>query len=147
LSLRRVAGIGVYFGDDDMRNVSAPLDRPPYTNQRAELAALLQALCIVLADPSLTNVTIATDSAYAKGCGKAKPNRETVTTWIDEWQKNGWRNSRNKPVKNQDLIEDTWTILKKAQKKATIHFVKVKGHSNIKGNEAADRLAAQANKK
>jgi ribonuclease HI len=53
-----------------MRNVSAPLDRPPYTNQRAELAALLQALCIVLADPSLTNVTIATDSAYAKGCGK-----------------------------------------------------------------------------
>jgi ribonuclease HI len=41
------AGIGVFFGRNDPRNVSEPLVGPRQTNQRAELCAAIRALEVV----------------------------------------------------------------------------------------------------
>ncbi|GME85945.1 unnamed protein product [Ambrosiozyma monospora] len=44
---QRRGGVGVFFGDDDPRNVSKPLG-PGVTNQIAELAAVQEALSIII---------------------------------------------------------------------------------------------------
>ncbi|KAB8240450.1 hypothetical protein BDV35DRAFT_124093 [Aspergillus flavus] len=59
------AGVGVYFGPGDNRNVSEPLKGSRQTNQRAELTAILRALDIA---PRHRDVTIFTDSQYAIKC-------------------------------------------------------------------------------
>ncbi|KAE8365481.1 ribonuclease H-like domain-containing protein [Aspergillus caelatus] len=87
------AGVGVYFGPGDNRNVSEPLKGSRQTNQRAELTAILRALDIA---PRHRDVTIFTDSQYAIKC---------VTVWYVKWQRNKWLTSDNKPVENKDLVE------------------------------------------
>ena len=58
--------------------------------------------------------------------------------WIDKWILRGWRNSKNKPVPNQDL----WIKLISLTKEfAHITFTKCLGHSGNVGNDRADELA------
>ncbi|PYH75383.1 RnaseH-domain-containing protein [Aspergillus uvarum CBS 121591] len=61
------AGVGVYFGPGDSRNVSEPLQGSRQTNQRAELTAILRALEIA---PRHRDVTIFTDSQYSIKSGR-----------------------------------------------------------------------------
>lgn len=114
------------------RNVSEALKGSKQTNQRAELTAILRALDIA---PRHREVTIYTDSKYAIDC---------VTNWYRNWQKNGWVNSKGKPVENKDLVVD---IREKIEERETLskatYFVWVKGHKDNAGNIAADRLAVQ----
>jgi len=128
------AGIGIYFGRDDPRNVSRPLTvKGLHTNQRAELAAIQEALVITKDDES---VDIRTDSQYSISC---------FTEWLVGWESRGWRNSKNKPVMNQDLIKPIACLIKsRAARKLGFQFTKVKGHSGIFGNDEADRLATSA---
>jgi ribonuclease HI len=49
-----------------------------------------------------------------------------------------------KPKKNQELFFETRALIKKF---SDLAFIKVKGHSGIKGNEVADFLATSAIKK
>lgn len=73
-------------------------------------------------------VTVYLDSAYVLN---------GITSWITGWKKNGWRSSNKKPVKNKDL----WIELDKLKSEFTdIKFIKVKGHSDNKGNIEADLL-------
>ena len=44
--------------------------------------------------------------------------------WIDNWQKNGWINSKKQPVENSDLWKLLLQIIK--IKKHEVHFYKVK---------------------
>ena len=60
--------------------------------------------------------------------------------WIDNWQKNGWRNSRGNPVSNSDL----WKALIELSEKHEIEWIKVKGHSTDKWNNRCDELAKEA---
>ncbi|KKK12449.1 RNase H domain protein [Aspergillus ochraceoroseus] len=124
------AGVGVYFGPGDSRNVSEPLKGSRQTNQRAELTAILRALDIA---PRHRDVTIFTDSQYAINC---------VTVWFVKWRRNSWMTADNKPVENKDLVE---SILSKIEERNELQvktlFEWVKGHSSDPGNEAADRLA------
>jgi ribonuclease HI len=124
------AGVGVYFGPEDSRNVSEPLKGTRQTNQRAELTAILRALDIA---PRHRDVTIFTDSRYAIDC---------VTVWFVKWRRNKWLTSENKPVENKDLIE---SILVKIEERNILQvqtlFQWVKGHNRDPGNEEADRLA------
>lgn len=99
------------------------------TNQRMELMAVIKAL-EVLNEP--TNVKIHTDSAYVMNAFEQN--------WFDNWQKNGWKNSRGKPVANRDL----WQRLLDLVSQHEVEWVKVKGHSGDKYNEEADRLAKEA---
>ncbi|KAF6821317.1 RNAse h domain protein [Colletotrichum sojae] len=134
------AGVGVYFGDHDKRNISEPLEGGVQTNQRAELTALLRALeCIPITKPS----HIWTDSSYSMNC---------VTKWYKVWEQNGWKaqltnedrkmNIKDKEVKNRDLVE---AIRRKISERDTIGTLTdiqwVKGHGKSYGNIAADRLA------
>lgn len=114
------------------RNVSEALKGSKQTNQRAELTAIQRALDIA---PSHRDVTIYTDSKYSIDC---------VTNWYKNWVKNGWVNSKGKPVENKDVVQDIRDKIEERDmlEKAT-YFVWVKGHASDAGNIAADRLAVE----
>ncbi|KAI9815791.1 MAG: hypothetical protein M1827_002187 [Pycnora praestabilis] len=130
-----VAGVGVYFGDGDSRNVSERLAGPRQSNNRAELTAIQRALDIA---PRNRDVTIYTDSRYSIDC---------VTVWYINWRRNNWLTSLKKPVENKDLIEN---ILSKIEErnalKAETKFEWLKGHADDPGNVAADHLAVDGAK-
>ncbi|KAG5292660.1 RNase H domain-containing protein [Histoplasma ohiense] len=134
-SMGAKAGVGVYFGPGDERNVSEPLKGSRQTNQRAELTAIIRALDIA---PRHRDVTIFTDSKYAINC---------VTVWFVNWQRNKWMTAQDKPVENKDLIQ---SILLKIEERTLLNvktlFEWVRGHSRDPGNEAADRLAVNGAK-
>ena len=95
------------------------------TNNQMELLAAIEGLK-ALKEPCIVNLT--TDSKYVM---------QGITSWIDKWKKNNWKNAAKKNVKNKDL----WVEL---DKYAAIHDVKwywVKGHSGHEQNEIADQLA------
>ena len=52
-------------------------------------------------------------------------------------EKNGWRTSAKKPVKNDDL----WKVLDVLAQQHDIQWLWVKGHAGHHGNERADELA------
>lgn len=130
------AGVGVYFGPAPFENISEALKGSKQTNQRAELTAIQRALDIA---PSHRDVTIFTDSRYAIDC---------VTNWFKNWMKNGWTNSRGKPVENKDIVQDIREKINERDRfgKQTL-FVWVKGHGTDKGNIEADRLAVEGARK
>ena len=97
------------------------------TNQIGELCAVLEAL---RAHPGSEPLTIESDSQYAINC---------ATTWIHGWKKNGWKNSKNEPVKNADLIRAIDAEITKRE--GAVKFVWVKGHAGNAGNEKVDTLA------
>ncbi|RFU26132.1 hypothetical protein B7463_g10210, partial [Scytalidium lignicola] len=125
-----MAGVGVFFGEGDPRNVSEPLAGPLQTNQRSELTGLLRALEIV---PKNQDVEIITDSSYSIYC---------TTTWYKKWQSNGWRTATGGPVLNKDLVSAIRTLMdERIANGAQTKFTWTKGHSNDIGNIFADRLA------
>lgn len=129
------AGVGVFFGDGDPRNVSERLVGDPQTNQRAELMAMLRALEIA---PAEQTVQIISDSQYSIKC---------VTQWAAGWKVKGWVTATGEKVKNQDIIR---VLLDRMEERtragANTYFRWVKGHSSDRGNVAADRLAVRGAK-
>ena len=101
---------------------------PLTTNNRMELMAAIRALQ-ALKRPC--QVTLSTDSIYL---------RDGITRWVHGWQKNGWRTSDRKPVKNADL----WQELIEAVAPHRIDWQWVKGHAGHAENERADVLACAA---
>ena len=103
------------------------------TNQRMELLAIRNALEFAAAH-RLPNesVTIFSDSAYAINCYNDK--------WYEKWLYNGWVNSKNEPVANQDL----WEQIVPYFDNFWYHFSKVKGHSSNYWNNECDQLAQKA---
>ena len=78
------------------------------------------------------HVKIYSDSKYVVDAFRQK--------WIVSWQKNNWKNSQKKAVKNQDL----WQELLEVVDKHEISWNWVKGHSGDPMNERADALAREA---
>ena len=114
------------------RNVSEALRGSKQTNQRAELTAILRALDIA---PRHREVTVYTDSKYSIDC---------VTNWYRNWKKNGWVNSKGKPVENKDLVVQIRERIEERELLGKVtYFVWVKGHKDNVGNIAADRLAVE----
>ncbi|WP_133129805.1 ribonuclease HI [Legionella yabuuchiae] len=101
---------------------------PQTTNNRMELTAAIKGL-EALNRPC--QVDLYTDSQYL---------RLGMSTWIVQWKKNNWRNSKKEPVKNADL----WQALDGLAQKHTIHWHWIKGHSGHPENELADELANKA---
>jgi ribonuclease HI len=64
------------------------------------------------------SVKVYSDSAYVVNAINQK--------WIDNWQKNGWKNSNKEIVKNKEL----WQKLLELLKIHKVNFIKVKGHSD-----------------
>ena len=98
------------------------------TNNRMELMAPIMALRKI---KKASKIIIYTDSIYLKN---------GITTWIKNWEKNGWKSANKKPVKNKDL----WVTLNKLSKEHAIDWKWVKAHAGNKYNEIADKLATEA---
>ncbi|KAF5625136.1 RNase H domain protein [Fusarium tjaetaba] len=124
------AGLGVYFGPNDERNLAERLPGEPQTNQRAELMAILRALEIA---PPSQDVEIVSDSQYSIKC---------VTQWGLGWEKNGWRTAAGQEVKNKDLVCGVLArIRQRDAARSKTSFQWVKGHASDVGNHRADGLA------
>ncbi|EMD38043.1 hypothetical protein CERSUDRAFT_82283 [Gelatoporia subvermispora B] len=122
------AGIGVWWGRNDTRNLSerCPGDQ---TNNRAELIAIVRALETAPEKPLL----IKTDSQYSIKC---------LTEWLQGWERKNWKNSKGEPVKNAPLIRYASALRKVRQRNGNdVEVEYVKGHAGHEGNEGADRLA------
>jgi len=106
------------------------------TNNRMELIAAIKGLkyCIDQDNkqPSLIKkITVYTDSTYLK---------DGITVWIKSWEKNNWKTSDKKNVKNIDL----WKELQVLVKLKEIDWKWIKGHSDDPMINLADRLAKAA---
>jgi len=105
------------------------------TNNRMELTAAIKALEYCnnqeQKQRSLKNLKIFTDSTYVK---------EGITVWINNWQKNNWKTSDKKNVKNVDL----WKKLKELTQSTQVEWIWIKGHSKDSMNDLADELAKKA---
>ena len=95
------------------------------TNNQMELRAAIEGLK-ALKEPC--NVNLTTDSKYVM---------DGITSWIDNWKKNNWKNAEKKNVKNKEL----WIELDKYRSHHNVKWHWVKGHSGHEKNEIADLLA------
>ena len=100
------------------------------TNNRMELKATIEALKAIK-KPS--KIKLYTDSQYVKN---------GITNWIINWKNNGWKTANKKPVSNKEL----WVELDKNVNQHDVEWFWVKGHSNNRNNEIADKLAVGAMK-
>ena len=95
------------------------------TNNRMELLAAIRGLQ-ALKRPC--RVDLHTDSIYV---------RDGITRWVHNWQRNGWRTSDKKAVKNAEL----WQELIGAAARHKVEWHWVKGHSGHPENDRVDALA------
>ena len=128
-------GIGVHFPGLEFNDISKKFTESPITNQRAELCAIQEALDTVITDQTIDKITIYSDSTYSI---------KSLTEWIKNWEKNGWKSANGKPVKNLDLIQPIYRTLKAHKNK--VNFIHVKAHTGgssfeATGNDKADKLA------
>lgn len=128
------AGYAVIFPYLEHLNYSSKLyDKP--TNNRAEYIAIIKALEIVNEyDKSFKHkLHIYTDSELLI---------KSVTKWIKQWKRNGWKTSKNKDVLNKDLL----LILDNLLQMRKVEFIQVEAHTNrndwvSKWNNIADKEA------
>lgn len=123
------AGIGVWFGHANERNLGEALPATTYgthTNQKAELWAAIRALQQLKPDEP---VRLYTDSQYTI---------KSAQEWRRRWKAKQWRVKLDNLVLLR-LLSDTIDA-----RQATTEWVHVRGHTGIEGNEAADALARQS---
>ena len=100
------------------------------TNNIMEMTAVIKATeWLFLNHYTKDKVIFFVDSAYIINCYKEK--------WYNKWVQNEWKTSKNETVKNKELWEKLIIIFEQPN----FHFEKIEGHSGVKGNEIADKLA------
>lgn len=99
------------------------------TNNRMELTGAIEALKYLMKS-DFTRCIIHTDSTYVLG---------GVTSWVENWEKNGWRTANKKPVLNKELWQELIALSRELEGK--ISWQKVKGHSGHIHNDRADEIA------
>lgn len=97
------------------------------TNNRMELTAAIKALESLKRS---CDINLYTDSQYL---------RQGMTSWLAQWKKKGWVNSKREPVKNADL----WQQLDQLASLHKVNWHWVKAHAGHPENEIADALANQ----
>jgi len=124
------AGIGVYFGEGDPRNISRRVEGKQ-TNNVAELMAILAVYDIIKDDiVNGKKIGIVSDSEYAIKC---------VSSYGDKCNKQNW----NVDIPNKELVK---TVYQMYTDKPNIGFIHIKAHTNHTdihsvGNDHADKLA------
>lgn len=125
------AGIGIYFGPGDPRNVSKTIEGKQ-SNNTAELTALIEAYAILEKDLQRgTPITLVSDSEYAIRC---------ATSYGLKCESQGWPD-----IPNRELVKRAFGLYRDK----TIRFLHIKAHTGKKdahsiGNACADELAGQA---
>ncbi|HEV7246573.1 MAG TPA: ribonuclease H [Shinella sp.] len=125
------AGGWAFVVYDDGREVhSASGAAPATTNNRMELAAVLAALEWITENAAERPVALYSDSRYAvDGCN----------SWRHGWKLKKWMRGVS-PVINADL----WQAIDAALTDRPQDLTWCKGHSGIRGNVRADKLAGEA---
>ena len=100
------------------------------TNNRMELMAVIETLKYISKNNKKDNITIFADSNYVLN---------GITSWIFNWEKNGWKTASKKEVMNQDLWKELISLIRGYDNK--INWQKVKGHSGHIYNDKADEIA------
>ena len=104
-------------------------DTSSTTNNRMELEAVIEAMKYIRSHYPIDTHTIITDSMYVQ---------QGITSWINAWERKGWKNGKGKAIANKDL----WIILRGLQKQLPlVTFSWVRGHNGNKWNEYVDGLA------
>ena len=124
------AGLGVYFGKDDNRNISKPIIGKQ-SNNTAELSAVIEVFTILMKEIELGEEGIIySDSTY-------------TIRWSSEygrkWEKNGWK----KKLPNLELGKTLYLLCKMNQ---SVKLKHIKAHTGLTdelslGNEGADMMA------
>ncbi len=128
-----IAGIGVYFGPDDKRNISQKIEGKQ-SNNTAELSAVIKTYDIIKDDIDKNKkITIVTDSEYVLKC---------IGNYGEKCEKNKWI----KEIPNKELVRTAYELYKN---KHNIKFIHIKAHTQLSdvhsvGNEFADLLANKA---
>lgn len=100
------------------------------TNNRMELMAVIETLKYISSNHKNDDIKIHADSSYVL---------TGITSWIFNWEKNGWRTANKKEVMNQDLWKELIELIRNYDNK--IVWEKVKGHSGHIYNDKADEIA------
>jgi len=141
----RIGGIGVFFGDDDVRNISEVITLEKITNQVAELLACIKALYILKNDNFKGFVYIYTDSSYVINC---------MISYCKKWEKQGWVKEDKTQIENLELIKELYNLTKTMK----VIYKHVKAHTDAPkdksteefklwyGNHMADALATNASR-
>jgi ribonuclease HI len=125
------ASIGIYFGDNDNRNISEKIDGKK-TNNTAEIKAIIKVYDILKNEIEKGNkIIIGSDSTYAINC---------ATKYRSGQKRKGG------DIPNKELVQQIYNIYKQYP---NVEFIHVKAHTDNKdkhslGNEQADLLANKA---
>lgn len=98
---------------------------PATTNNRMELTAMAEGLSMVAPGES---VTLYSDSQLVVN---------TLSKWAAGWEQRGWRR-KDGPVKNLDLVQRAWTLLKE---RPGVRLEWIRAHDGSRWNEYVDALA------
>ena len=106
------------------------------TNNRMELKAVIEAFKKVLIKNKNAEYELYSDSAYVVN--------SINNGWIDKWQQNNWKTTKNDDVKNRDLWEEFAYLKNKVESLGIyIQIIKIKGHAGNTFNELVDKLAKE----
>jgi len=128
-----LAGIGIFFGIDDNRNISKKIEGKQ-TNNAAELTAIIETYYIIENDIlNGKKIAIVSDSEYSIKC---------VYSYGEKCYKKDW----NVDIPNKELVKTAYELYKD---KPNIQFIHIKAHTNNTdihslGNANADKLAIRA---
>ena len=125
-----LAGIGIFFGINDSRNISKKIEGKQ-TNNTAELTAIIETYNIIKNDIiNGKKIEIVSDSEYAIRC---------VTSYGEKCYKKGWKVD----IPNKELVKTAYELYRD---KLNVKFIHIKAHTNNTdvhsiGNDNADKLA------
>lgn len=127
-----MAGIGIYFGENDPRNVSQRVVGRQ-TNNTAEVGAIIHLNTIIKGDIQAgKRIGIVSDSEYAIRC---------VTSYGKKCEEKGWPD-----IPNKELVKQVYQLYKGV---TNVRFFHVMAHTektdiHSVGNDGADKLANSA---
>lgn len=128
-----MAGIGIYFGENDPRNVSQRVEGKQ-SNNTAELGAIIYTYSLIendIRDGKL--VGIVSDSMYAIGC---------VTEYGKKCELGHWK----KDIPNKEMVKQAYELYKNISNVRFFHIMSHTEKTDIHslGNDGADKLANKA---
>jgi len=153
-------GIGVFFKDNDSRNVSEKFTHSPTTTPRTELYAVYKGLENFVLNKgknfflqkkyTAEEIHIYSDSSYVV---------KSMNSWIKNWKRNGWKNRKGEQVLNVDLLIKLDNIIIAMKPQIMTRFFHINSHmsppedkygleyQHWNGNMMADKFALLGRKK
>lgn len=109
---------------------------PQTTNNRMEIAGVLEALKWIQKKKMTEEIQVYTDSVYVL---------RGIQQWVWGWARNNWKTAEGKEVLNQDLWKEFLTFFQSFDRKR-IQWFYCPGHAGIPGNERCDEIAVAYSK-